>query len=120
MKDARRTPITRLFKKEGDEFCYVYDFGDSWVHNISLIKLSPNDQGVVNPYCAGGSGACPPEDVGGIGGYQRMLEIIKTPDHPEYRELMEWLELAPGEKWDAELYSQREINRRMAMIASDV
>ena len=37
------------------------------------------------------SGACPPEDCGGVWGYADLLRIIKNPQDEEYEERMEWL-----------------------------
>ena len=43
------------------------------------------------PQCIGGKRTCPPEDCGGVCGYENLLEIIANPKHPEYQERMEWL-----------------------------
>jgi hypothetical protein len=32
-----------------------------------------------------------PEDSGGIGGYEDLLEILKDPGHEEYEDTVEWL-----------------------------
>lgn len=37
-----------------------------------------------------GERACPPEDVGGLWGYERLLEIIAGRDDPEYAETIRW------------------------------
>ncbi len=37
-----------------------------------------------------GKGACPPEDVGGVGGYHQFLEAIQDPTHPEHQEMLDW------------------------------
>jgi hypothetical protein len=42
------------------------------------------------PVCVMAEGNRPPEDVGGIGGYQEYLEIMKNPDDPRYLELQRW------------------------------
>ena len=38
-----------------------------------------------------GEHACPPEDCGGIHGYKELLNTLKTPKHPEYRETKVWV-----------------------------
>ena len=74
------------------------------------------DEVISGPICIDGHGACPPEDVGGIGGYQELLKALSTAGHPEQDEYLEWLGLAPGEKWDPAFFSIREVNKRMALL----
>lgn len=118
MIDARQVPVKRLFGNEGDSCIYVYDFGDHWTHKVKLIERLDKDDRYC-PVCISGGGACPPEDVGGIYGYKQMLEVLKTPRHTEKKSYLEWLGLAPGEKWNAELCSLREANKRIAMLLSE-
>lgn len=70
---------------------YEYDFGDSWRHKIILEKIMPLEPGVTYPRCLAGKRACPPEDCGGIGGYEKLLQIMKNPEHREYEKRMKWL-----------------------------
>lgn len=37
-----------------------------------------------------GEGACPPEDVGGIQGYEEFLRVWNDPKHPEHEEMRQW------------------------------
>ena len=48
---------------------YLYDFGDSWEH---LIEFEGEHDKQIDKYpvCLAGERACPPEDVGGIPGYE--------------------------------------------------
>lgn len=68
---------------------YVYDFGDYWVHDIT-VGAAPDTPPTV-PACTGGKRACPPEDCGGIWGYRDLLAILADATHPEHRERSEWL-----------------------------
>jgi hypothetical protein len=36
------------------------------------------------------TGRCPPEDVGGLPGYEHFLQAIGDQAHPEHEELTEW------------------------------
>ena len=72
------------------EVLYVYDFGDNWRHVITLEELQTRKKDVRYPLCLDGARACPPEDVGGISGYENFLKIIENPEHEEYKETMEW------------------------------
>jgi hypothetical protein len=75
------------------EITYTYDFGDGWEHEIVLEKILDPDPAVRNPRCTGGRRAAPPEDCGGIWGYEALLEILDDPRHPEHDERLEWLGL---------------------------
>lgn len=49
------------------------------------------------PRCIGGEGACPPEDCGGIPGYERLREVLADPSAPEHEDVLGWLDLpSPG------------------------
>ena len=84
---------------------YTYDFGDNWLHKVQLEKILPREQIVNYPICIKGKRACPPEDCGGIWGYEELLEIIKNPGHEEHEEMLEWL----GGDFDLEHFDVKEI-----------
>jgi len=84
-------PITDYFNEPGQSAIYDYDFGDGWSHHILLEGILLKDKGVKYPICIQGEGACPPEDCGGVSGYERMIEILADLKHPEHAEYIEWL-----------------------------
>ena len=67
---------------------YVYDFGDDWRHEIVLETVAPISDPVKTPTCFSGDRRCPPEDVGGVSGYQELLEAIFDPTHEEYEHVV--------------------------------
>ena len=71
----------------GSGFRYDYDFGDGWEHDVRVLGRTRAD----GAHCLDGAGACPPEDCGGVPGYERLLEVLADPAHPEHAELAEWL-----------------------------
>ena len=81
--------IGEVLCEPGEALRYVYDFGDYWVHRVELAAIRACD-GPAEPSCIGGRGACPPEDCGGVYGYQELREALANPDAPEYEELAEW------------------------------
>lgn len=83
--------LSDLLVNEGEICGYEYDFGDSWYHNVELERKLPADPNRQYPVCTGGQRACPPEDIGGIPGYGRMLDILKDPSQPEYEDMAGWL-----------------------------
>jgi Plasmid pRiA4b ORF-3-like protein len=76
-----------------DEFSYLYDFGDSWEHVITVESVKQmKDDHYLEAFVLGGENACPPEDVGGSPGYQSFVEAIMTkPNSKEGREWLDWV-----------------------------
>jgi hypothetical protein len=89
-KDEKKFKLQQI-ANEKSRFVYEYDFGDGWEHEILVEKVLAPEPGVQYPRCMAGKRACPPEDCGGVGGYERLLEIIADPKHEEYAEMMNWL-----------------------------
>lgn len=98
--------IADYFSMENRTADYVYDFGDNWEHKIQLEKILPREKGVQYPICIKGKRACPPEDCGGIWGYEELLEIIRNPEHEEHEEMLEWL----GGEFDPEDFDVEEVS----------
>lgn len=71
-------------------FDYVYDLGDHWVHVVEFEKLLALDTAPKQASCIGGARARPPEDVGGVSGYERFLEIMADPLDPEHSDTKRW------------------------------
>ncbi|MCX6055589.1 MAG: plasmid pRiA4b ORF-3 family protein [Chloroflexi bacterium] len=76
---------------KGSRFNYVYDFGDNWEHSLVVEEMIPLEKRTKLPRCIGGKRACPPEDVGGIGGYEEFVNILKDPQHDEYDRYLVWV-----------------------------
>jgi hypothetical protein len=92
-----------------DVLFYLYDFGDSWKHKITIEKIAPADVNSPSyPICLGGARACPPEDCGGIGPYEWMLETLSDPkpNRHEYREAV----IRLGKGFDPEAFDLKVIN----------
>jgi hypothetical protein len=84
-------PITDYFTEPGKSAPYEYDFGDGWEHGILLEGILLKEKGARYPKCVAGERACPPEDCGGVPGYYELVEILKNPKHPEFRDHIGWL-----------------------------
>jgi hypothetical protein len=91
-RDERKATLAQIAPGEGAQFGYEYDFGDSWEHHITVEKILPPDAAAgTAALCLDGARACPPEDCGGIWGYQDLLKILKNPKHPEHKSMKDWL-----------------------------
>jgi hypothetical protein len=89
ISDESRIPISAVLRTPGDSMLYVYDFGDNWRHNVELEKILPASR-PVRPVCLAGERHCPPEDVGGVPGYEEFLEVIFEPGHEEHEHYVRW------------------------------
>ena len=85
---------------------YEYDFGDSWLHEILVEQIVPLDPSKHYPVCLAGARACPPEDCGGVPGYEQLLEALRSPSAPASAELLEWC----GD-WNPEAFDLESLNR---------
>jgi hypothetical protein len=110
-KSAKGVKLNKLISGEGAKFIYEYDFGDSWEHVVLVEKVLPMipDFDHKLPVCIMGKRACPPEDVGGIWGYENFLEAMKDPSHEEHESFLEWV----GGEFDPEAFDLDMVNRRL-------
>lgn len=98
----------RLFQtglNEKDKFEYIYDFGDHWVHEIQVTKILEPKK-TFYPKCIKGAMNRPPEDCGGIYGFEDFKEIMGNRKHPEFKEMKTWY----GGMYDEELFLKEQIN----------
>lgn len=72
-------------------FQYIYDFGDNWVHQVEVEKELSPEEGEPYPVLMTGRRSCPPEDSGGIPGYQEMLAVLDDPDDHRHEEISDWI-----------------------------
>ena len=70
---------------------YEYDFGDGWEHEVVVEDESTIPTALKFAVCLDGQNACPPEDVGGPGGYAEFLAALGDPKHTEHRDMLEWV-----------------------------
>jgi hypothetical protein len=112
MRNAKRTKLNQVVPSEKMRFTYEYDFGDSWEHQILVEKILSAEASAQYPVCLAGKRACPPEDCGGIWGYEELLQIIRDPGHVEHKRMMEWL----GGLFDPEEFDIDEVNRSLRRL----
>ncbi len=111
-KDETRYRLNQLGLGEKARFQYEYDFGDGWQHTVLVEKILPAEKGMHYPVCLKGKRACPPEDVGGVWGYENFLEAIANPKHKEHHQYIEWI----GGDFDPEAFDLDEVNKRLRHI----
>jgi len=102
IRDEDSFTLAALIKRKGQVFDYKYDFGDSWEHEIKLESVLPWDPDLRLPICLAGARACPPEDCGGVVGYERVLDALGDPNNAKRAEFRQWVGQFDPEKFDLE------------------
>ena len=90
--DSTVTKISEIVPKNGKRFHFVYeyDFGDCWQHEVLFEGCLRANSGSRYPLCVEGEKNCPPEDVGGVGGYAEYLEALADPKHEQHHDMLQW------------------------------
>ena len=92
---------------EGDRFLYIYDLGDDWRHEITVLAVRPLIKGEIVPAILAGERACPPEDCGGPFIYPEMLEALADTDHEDHEHFREWAGDFDATAFDLDLANKR-------------
>ena len=92
-------------------FEYVYDFGDNWRHWI-CVNRSFASEGKL-PECVEGARNAPPEDAGGISGYEEFLDAWRDPEHPDHNRMRRWV----GRAYDPESFNLEKINKAIRLAS---
>lgn len=90
MSAAKNVKLAALIDQGVSELFYTYDMGDDWRHTITLETVGPGEHDVKYPRFVEGQRRCPPEDVGGLPGYEMFLDAMADPAHEEHDRLREW------------------------------
>ncbi len=98
--------IADYFSMKNSTAVYVYDYGDNWEHAVKLEKILPRDKATKYPRCIDGKRACPPEDCGGVHGYEGFLEAIMDPRHEQHEDMLHWA----GKNFEPERFAAHEVN----------
>ncbi|MHB8695777.1 MAG: plasmid pRiA4b ORF-3 family protein [Solirubrobacteraceae bacterium] len=118
IRDHRELTLGGLLTQPGDQVFYEYDFGDSWKHDIVLEAVTPNDGD--DARCIAGEGRCPPEDVGGIHGYENLRGVLARPANDGYQEALDWLGLERAADFDPAAFSVEDANHAIKRMLSAV
>lgn len=107
--------LDQTLSEIGDKLFYEYDFGDGWQHTVQLEHVEPWMDGEPVALCLAGERACPPEDVGGLGGLGELLEVLagdtagKDPEWVD--QLLSWL----PDGYDPVHFSTDEVNEQLSL-----
>lgn len=107
--NEKRIKLSSVIIEENQHFDYWYDFGDNWHHDVLIEKIMPKEAEMKYTLCIAGKRASPPEDVGGVWGYEYFLEAIGNPAHEEHEEQLEWI----GGEFDPEAFDINFVNEEL-------
>jgi hypothetical protein len=62
--------------------------------------------------CLEGANSCPPEDVGGTGGYEELLEVLADPAREEHRHYVSWA----GRNFDPKRFDLAQVNAALQYL----
>lgn len=82
--------VKHVLPRVGASLRWNYDFGDGWEHDVVVEAIESPAEGTRCPICVDGALACPPEDCGGVPGYEHLVAVLADPGHEEYHELAQW------------------------------
>jgi hypothetical protein len=110
---AKTTRLGTLVDRGVSELAYTYDFGNVWRHTVTIEAIADADPAVEYPRYTDGTGRAPPEDVGGLPGFEMFLDAIADPKHEQHLELKRW----HGRLFDPQRAAEDEIQTRMEKLA---
>jgi hypothetical protein len=107
MPDAKRVPLDTYFGPHR-RCLYLYDFGDGWEHEVSLEATQELPE-VFERRLLDGKRAFPPEDCGGISGYEECVALIRNgkPTDSVQRADLKWIG-----RWDPERFDRDKVARQ--------
>jgi hypothetical protein len=82
--DEEETALVDVLPRTGDHMDYTYDFGDDWLHRITVEAVRPAQEGEgERAVCTGGRRAMPAaEDLGGVWGLADLLRRYEDGERP--------------------------------------
>ncbi len=98
--------LNSILKRKNDSLLYIYDFEDTWAHEVKLLgkrkeKIEDDDDYedeyipcfedlIFHPICIDRAGSTPFEGVGGVDGYIDFCETMKDLKHEYYPNALAW------------------------------
>jgi len=88
--DEQEYTVVEVLRGDVQRFTYDYDFGDDWEQAV-VEDSTWSPLTLKHAVCIDGENACPPEDVGGVGGYAQFLDALADPTHEEHESSLVWV-----------------------------
>ncbi len=111
--DASRYSVAQALDTAGGSLRYIYDFGDDWRHRIRVLDALRVDDLSALPRFVRGKWAAPPEDCGGVPGFERFRDVMADSSDEEHADFCEW----HGGLWDPADVEKDRIEFDFAVLA---
>lgn len=113
--------LDQVVATKGDRLFYEYDFGDGWHHVLKVEEVL--DSPPPTARCLTGKLACPPEDCGGMWGYEELATWVRSgyddkhlPDVFDSAEhARDWLPL----DWHPDRFDVEEVNAALVVATAE-
>jgi hypothetical protein len=109
---AKTLTLSDIASSDQHSLDYLYDFGDRWIHKITIEKWGEIEENSFSPYCFDGQMNCPPEDCGGIKGYCEILKILEDKTHPDYDRIAHWV----GPNFNPDKFDKASVKRQLNQL----
>jgi hypothetical protein len=110
--NASKSKLQDLLKPRKTKLAYLYDFGDSWEHELTITGPRPGEPQQAYPIYLGGERNAPPDDCGGIPGFYEALDALTNPKHSDHHQTKSWFG-----KYDPGVVNKKQIESALAKIA---
>jgi hypothetical protein len=113
--------LDEVLQEPGETLLYGYDFGDDWQHVIRLEAVLPRSETAPLAACTAGRRPGPPEDCGGVDGYE-LIVTATDPDSPGHAAAVAELRRLYGDDIHFEAYTitpfdVTEVNEAIAALS---
>jgi hypothetical protein len=113
MRNARNARLGAILARGETRFTYTYDFGDDWRHSVVVEDVVAADPMLDYPRFIEGARRAPPEDVGGLPGFEEFLMVMADPADEEHETTRTWY----GRSFDADDIDVTTITQRLEKLA---
>ncbi len=112
-EEASKVRLRDVLNPRKTTIDYLYDFGDSWEHRLTVTGVRAGSPGTSYPRYIGGERNAPPEGCGGIPGFYEMLEALAEPGHPNHADVIVW-----ADDYDPDAIDELPIKYALSRIAN--
>lgn len=111
---AYEVQLQDIFKNKGDQYFWIYNLEEEWIHRITLEEIVYDESEVAE--LLDGENDGPPEEIGGP---ERYEELVKTAIDPQYKDehhFREALGLEHGQTLDLTLFDMAAARERLGNL----